>query len=174
MKRFCRSCQCKFGVPLPLTPYLTRHYRIDRYTALPATTPVDTARSPVTAISTKASFPLPISRATNLYQPKRQATLDSNAITSASSSGDKNHYISNQTVQRDPSLPGALESFQDLHIKGSEPRIFPGVVSKATEAVRRGSVAAQGKRNSASEDDDGVDGERDGGLVMRRREEKGE
>lgn len=51
------------------------------------------------------------------------------------------------SLSRDSSFP--IEGFRDLHVSGSEPRIFPGVVSWNQ---RRNSLAKE--RNSFSENDD--------------------
>jgi AMP deaminase len=50
------------------------------------------------------------------------------------------------SLTREPSWP--LESFSDLHLSGSEPRIFPGIVSRTQ---RRDSLV---RKSSMSETDD--------------------
>lgn len=57
------------------------------------------------------------------------------------------------SLSRETSIP--IEGFRDLHVSGSEPRIFPGVVSRNQ---RRDSLAKE--RNSFSENDDLIWGPR--------------
>jgi AMP deaminase len=57
------------------------------------------------------------------------------------------HLIS---LSRDNSWP--VEGFGDLHLSGSEPRIFPGIVSRTQ---RRDSLARE-RKSSMSETDDHV------------------
>lgn len=81
-----------------------------------------------------------------------QGTHTNGSVLQNSSTRDQIYGTAVQTsphinsLSREPSWP--VEGFGDLHLSGSEPRIFPGIVSRTQ---RRDSLV---RKNSASETDD--------------------
>jgi AMP deaminase len=135
---------------------------IDRYTSKTTPTIADAQlsmeqnlyqlppASPTSSMKTNASNSIAT------YDPQFQSfkTARSRPPTSHSQLDMIPQYDGSQTSPRlasltkEPSFP--VDSFRDLHVSGSEPRIFPGVVSRNQ---RRGSLAKE--RRSFSEKDPG-------------------
>lgn len=147
--------------PLVMSKPVNRS-RIERYTRLatpvtaiptkPENSPLMVEKRPVSpssSVKTNASSNTEAASTAQQYQqfPSQAARIPT-AHTQSDIGGPLQHAATFSHPQRER---GAVEgSFADLHLSGSEPRIFPGVVSKAQ---RRDS---QARKASWSETDESV------------------
>ncbi|KAG9233325.1 hypothetical protein BJ875DRAFT_378876 [Amylocarpus encephaloides] len=143
----------RIATPITALPPKTEH-----------TTPLATAQAPDSPVPSKqahaGSSAMSVESAVPPYQPfPAQAARIPQSLSqlrldgSAGSPTQHPHRMSSPhlaSIAREPSWP--LESFSDLHLSGSEPRIFPGLVSRSqTLTGRRDSVV---RKSSASETDE--------------------
>lgn len=160
-RRCSRSFRCESPLRLLFNEEASNESRIERYTAI--ATPSESGRveqpplvaekrptSPTSSVKANASLSTPVESSTQQYQqfPSQAARIPASHTQPQI---DGNQPISNGTPlmhpHRETSWP--VEGFADLHLSASEPRIFPGVVSRTQ---RRDSL----RQSSMSETDDSV------------------